>query len=160
MSWLCSVTVADDKGSKRTIKLHLTDLDFFEVRLWLYEYINSTDVLIDGQIVSANITRTIESDPVAAIGSASVSEKAAFSFTTHAASVYKHQIPTWNEFYTSPIPFTNERRIATRVPEVQALIALMTDGAAHGHPYSACDARGAELFTVRGETRYVFRRST
>jgi hypothetical protein len=160
MSWTIAITVKDDKDTKRTVKMYADEsLDFFEVQLWTYEYVNLLDQLINGQIVSANITRTVQADPVAPLPSASVSEKAAFSFTTHAASVYKHQIPTWNEVYTRPIPQTQKRRIDTRSADVETLVNLMTDGAANGHPFSACDSRGAELFTVRGEQRYVFRRS-
>lgn len=163
MAWLVAVSVEDEIGRKSTIKLHTDpDAEFAEVRLFAYELVATLDRIIDGQIIGVNISQTKQPgfEATEAAKHSRVQSRANLRFRTQNLDTVRVQIPTWDETKTRAIFESKRRRVDSWDPTVSALESLLVNGSGYGHPYSICDARGAELRSQESESYVTFRKRT
>lgn len=159
--WTVTMTFTDGKGKKSTTQFHYPYFaELSEVENYVYNLADTLYDVIEGRVTSASISKPV--NPYAELppqANADREQKMRYQFSTVSGAKPSINIPTWNETYTSLVPFVKKlQRRDSLAPQVASLRDMLTAAESLGYPSNPCDARGAVWRSIT-KSEYKFRKT-
>ena len=156
-----TLTIKDGKEKTSTMSLYYPYIATLDtVTAYVQAFIDALIPCIDGAVVGATVNLPVYFDysgvPEAA---ADREQKMRYSVATTGAKGQIVTIPSWNELYTSLIPFQKTlKRRDSLAPQVATFRNILTGAKTLGFVSNPCDARG-DVFKSISKSEYKFRKA-